>query len=125
MKFRTAILAIALGVAGTGLVTGPAQAASAGPSASTERGWNGGFVYQGNDFAFFDFKDAKVSVCDKEKDGHAVYAYLRIHGGDTDIIYDNTSGCTSDSINEKEDYRYVTVCESVWGPDWCHSPVYL
>ncbi|MFI0454587.1 hypothetical protein [Actinomadura sp. 6N118] len=47
-----------------------------------------------------------MKVCDKEGDGH-----------------DNTKGCTTHYINSKKDYRYITVCESVWGPDWCRQPV--
>lgn len=26
-------------------------------------------------------------------------------------------------MSSKKAYKYITVCESAWGPDWCHQPV--
>ncbi|WP_329585497.1 hypothetical protein OG298_41275 [Streptomyces sp. NBC_01005] len=81
-------------------------------------------VYQGDNWACFNFETNKVTVCDKKKDGHAVYAYLRHRNGlDADVLYHNTKGCTTHTMSSKKAYKYITVCESVWGPAWCHRPV--
>lgn len=88
--------------------------------------WGGGILHQGDDYAYFNFDTGTVTVCDKERDGDAVYAYFRYRNDMVSMeLYDNTSGCTSYSIEGKSAYKYVTVCEEAWGPDWCHSPVYL
>ncbi|MFD7531956.1 hypothetical protein ACFV8E_30895 [Streptomyces sp. NPDC059849] len=53
-------------------------------------------VYQGDDWAYFNFETTRVKVCDKEKDSHAVCAYLRHHNDlDADVPHDNTKGCTT------------------------------
>ena len=88
--------------------------------------WSGGTLYQGDDLAYFDFEGKKVTVCDKEKDGGAVYAFFRYRNGMVSIeLYDKTSRCTTHAIERMGAYKYVTVCEEGWGPDWCHSPVHL
>lgn len=106
----------------------PVAQASAEKSDSphVSRGWDGGFLYQGEDVAYFDFDEGRLNVCDNEKDGDAVYAYFRYRNDMVSMeLYDNTSGCTWYSIEGKSAYKYVTICEEAWGPDWCHSPVYL
>ncbi|MFE2936860.1 hypothetical protein [Streptomyces sp. NPDC059278] len=81
-------------------------------------------VYQGDDWAYFNFETTRVKVCDKEMDSHAVCAYLRHHNDlDADVPHDNTKGCTTHIMSSKQAYKYITVCDSVWGPDWCHQPV--
>ncbi|MFI0976260.1 hypothetical protein ACH4SP_04420 [Streptomyces sp. NPDC021093] len=137
-KFAAMLAAVTLSMAGAGLVpASAAQASSAevsqtgsGTSAASEAPavkevlqGNRALIYQGDDWAYFNFKTKKVKVCDKEKDGHAVYAYLRHRNGlDADVLYDNTKGCTTHTISSKKAYMYITVCESVWGPDWCRQP---
>lgn len=126
------LAAVTVSTAGAGLMTdsvaqaSPAEASwtGAGASAAAEtpavkrdvlKG-DRAIVYQGDDWAYFNFKARKVKVCDKENDDHAVYAYLRHRNDlDSDVLYDNTKGCTTHYISSKKAYKYITVCESVWG----------
>ncbi|MBP2327819.1 hypothetical protein JOF56_008204 [Kibdelosporangium banguiense] len=136
-KAAAMLAAVTLSTAGVGLMTmsaaqaSPAETSSTGPAASeaptVKRDVLEGkhaTVFQGDDWAYFNFEKKTVKVCDKENDDRAVYAYLRHRNDlDADVLYDNTKGCTTHNISSKGAYRYITVCESAWGPDWCRQPV--
>ncbi|MGW1888413.1 hypothetical protein [Streptomyces sp. NPDC001970] len=84
-------------------------------------------VYQGDDYAqvshvYYEgvFLGEVAFACDREADGHGVYAKVWLVGGYVEISDGNGSanGCGSRAYDRNE-VEAIEVCERVTGPDWC------